>query len=157
LDSHVSMVGFWFPGQSDKLERFRGFLPRIFPLLSFRMESVWTTVTRLIMKKLIMTSFALVAIAIACSTTQQRQALNTIGGVETTATVAVDSYYTLVIKGQLPTNDVPKVSKAYDSLQASVRLALTIVQNNTNALAPSNLVLEQMDLLNLVNNIKGGK
>jgi hypothetical protein len=111
------------------------------------------------MKKLKLTiaSLTIAAVVVACSTTQQRQAVNTIGGVETTATAAVDSYYTLVIKGKLGTNDVPTVSRAYDSLQASVRLALGVVQNNTNALAPSSLITESMGLVNLVNQIEGKK
>lgn len=92
-----------------------------------------------------------------CTTTQQRQAVNTIAGVETSATAAVDAYYTLVVKGKVSTNGLPKVSRAYDSLQASVRLALTVVQNNTNALAPASLITESTDLINLVNQVKGAK
>jgi len=106
------------------------------------------------MKK-ILTLMAVAAIVVSCSTTVQRQTLNTIGGIETSATAAVDAYYTLVVKGKLSTNDVPKVSRAYDSLQASIRLSLTVVQQNTNALAPAALLTESMDLLNLVNQIEG--
>jgi rhamnogalacturonyl hydrolase YesR len=108
------------------------------------------------MKKFL-TSIALAAVLVGCSTTAQRQAVNTIGGVETSATALVDGYYTEVLKGNLPTNDVPTVSRAYDSLQASIKLSLTVVQNNTNALAPASLLTESMDLVNLVNQIKGKK
>lgn len=92
---------------------------------------------------------------VACNTSQKRIGYNTIYSVQRTGTAAVDGYYSLVIKGALPTNDVPKVSRAYNQFQASVLVALDVVQFNTNALAPASLVIEATDLVNLVNSIKG--
>ncbi len=106
------------------------------------------------MKKLLLT-LTLVAVLIGCTSTGQRKAVNTIGGVETSSTAIVDGYYSLVVRGKLSTNNVPKVSRAYDSLQSSIRLALTVVKNDTNALAPANLLTESLDLANLVNQVKG--
>lgn len=100
---------------------------------------------------------ALAMAIVGCTATGQRRALNTIGGIETSSTALVDGYFTLVIKGKLPTNDVPVVSRAYNSLQSSIKMSLTIVQNNTNALAPASLITESMDLANLVNQVKGKK
>ncbi len=109
------------------------------------------------MKKSILSAFLVALIFVACSTTQQKTALVTIGALEASATGAVSSYYALVIKNQLPTNGVPKVSHAFNSFQASARLALEIVQQNTNAIAPGALVIESRDLLDLVNVISGVK
>ena len=69
---------------------------------------------------------------------------------EQTATVAVDDYYTLVIQGKVSTNGVPTISKAYDSLQQAVQLAVTSTQAGTNALAPGNIVLEASQLGTLI-------
>jgi len=92
---------------------------------------------------------------LACSTTTQRQAINTIGSVETAATASVDSYFSLVLQGKLPTNNVPQVTRAYNALQQSVKTSLDLVQNNTNSLAPANLSKELTDLINVVNQAKG--
>lgn len=86
-----------------------------------------------------------------CTTSQQTTALNTLGTLEATATTAVDNYDALVIKGVVSTNSFPQVSKAYNDFQAAMILAVTLVQNNTNALAPANLVQEETDLINLIN------
>jgi hypothetical protein len=85
-----------------------------------------------------------------CTTSAQRTAVNTIGTVETAATAAVDGYFSLVVQGKAPTNGVPAVSRAYNSLQQAVKLALDVSQQNTNALAPASLTQELTDLQNLV-------
>jgi hypothetical protein len=105
------------------------------------------------MKKLLIP--ILVAVIVGCTTTAQRQAVNTIGTVEAAATAAVDSYFTLVVEGKASTNAVPTVSRAYNTLQQSVKTALDLVQNNTNALAPGNLVIELTDLQNVITQAKG--
>jgi hypothetical protein len=89
-----------------------------------------------------------------CSTTQQTTALNTLGTLEATATTAVDQYDAQVIKGTISTNSFAKVQKAYNDFQAGMVLAVTLVQNNTNALAPPNLVQEASELVNLINTAK---
>jgi hypothetical protein len=89
-----------------------------------------------------------------CTTPQQTTTLNTLGTLEAAATTGVDTYYALVIKGTISTNSMPTVSKAYNDFQAAMVLAVTLVQNNTNALAPANLVQEETDLINLINTAK---
>lgn len=96
-----------------------------------------------------------VILIFGCTATMQRQAVNTIGSIETGATATVDGYFSLVVQGKLPTNNVPEVTKAYNSLQQSVKLSLDLVQGNTNALAPGNLIIEATDLGNLVKQVEG--
>jgi len=89
-------------------------------------------------------------IIVGCGTTPQTTAYNTIFTVETTASAAVDGYYTAVIKGIAPTNQVPQVSQAFNTLQAACILASTTSQAGTNALASPELTVELGQLLNLV-------
>lgn len=94
---------------------------------------------------------AMVLLAVlGCNTSQQKTAYNTLFSLEQTTTAAVDAYDALVVQGKVPTNDIPKVSKAYNDFQAGMALALDAVRNNTNAVAPPNLVLESQDLVNLL-------
>jgi hypothetical protein len=104
------------------------------------------------MKKLIL-GLGLVAVA-GCTTPQQTTAYTTIATVEQTATVAVDGYYALVLKGVVSTNNVPIVSKAFNDLQAAGMLAATTAQAGTNSLAPSNLVLEASQLGTLIQSLE---
>ncbi len=91
----------------------------------------------------------------ACTTSQQQVAVNTLFTLEQTATAAVDGYDSLVIKGTVPTNDVPKVSALYNKFQASMLVALDAVQFNSNAIAPPSLVVESQDLVNLITRLQG--
>lgn len=109
------------------------------------------------MKKAFLSIFVIIAVAVACKTSQQKTAFNTLATIEGLGTAAVDSYYFLVIQGKLPTNGVAAVTKKYDAFQDSVRLALDAVQFNTNALAPGALVLESQDLVNLITTLKKGQ
>lgn len=92
-----------------------------------------------------------------CTTSQQQTAYNTLYAVEATTTAAVDSYDYMVIHGELSTNDLPRVSKSFDTFQISFLAALDAAQFNTNALAPASLVIESKDLINLVTVLKGQK
>lgn len=107
------------------------------------------------MKKLIL-SIGLFCI-IGCTTTQQRTTFNSLSSIESTTTAAFNAYGGLVIQGKIPTNDLPKVAAMYNKFQAGELLAVELAQNNTNALAPSALIAESVDLINLINLIKGGK
>lgn len=92
-----------------------------------------------------------------CTTSQQTTAFNTLYTVEHTTVAAYDGYLTSVIKGTTATNDLPKVSKAFNTFQKSFLVALDAAQFNTNALAPASLVTESQDLLNLLTTVKGKK
>ena len=96
----------------------------------------------------------LVLVIAGCTTSSQRTEVNTIGTVEQTATLAVDDYFSLVIKGTLPTNSVPIVAQAYNDLQAAGKLAEDASMNGTNALASSSLIIEASDLGALIFNIE---
>ena len=85
-----------------------------------------------------------------CNTTQQRTAYNTIGALEAVAQGTVNGYFQLVIQGVVPTNDVPTVSKSFNSFQASATLAASVAQAGTNAVAPVNLQTEFSNFTNLV-------
>lgn len=102
-------------------------------------------------KSLIGLSLLVVA---GCTTSQQTTAYTTIATVEQTATVAVDGYYSLVLKGIVTTNSVPIVSKAFNDLQAAGMLAATTAQAGTNALAPSSLILEASQLGTLITSLE---
>lgn len=95
------------------------------------------------------------AVVSSCVAPTQRKAFNTIASIETGATSSVDLYFTLVIQGKAPTNGVPTVTRAYNALQQSVKLSLTAVQGNSNALAPDYLLIESVDLANLITQAKG--
>lgn len=92
-----------------------------------------------------------------CTTSQQRIAFNTIGSLETTTTAAVDGYFLAVAKGGVSTNGVPAVSRDYNKFQGGVLVALDIVQNNTNALAPASLQQLSTDLISEIGQFRGEK
>lgn len=111
------------------------------------------------MKKLISLAciVLLAAIMVACNTTQQRIAFNTLYSVEKATTGAYDGYVDSIIKGVTSTNSLPKVSSLYNKYQASFIVALDAVQFNTNAIAPASLIVESQDVINLITNLKGKK
>lgn len=92
-----------------------------------------------------------------CNTSQQTLAYKSIYTVQKVTVGAYDGYLDQVINGTARTNEVPRVSKAFNHFQASFLVALDAVQFNTNALAPASLVLESQDIINLITQIKGNK
>lgn len=86
-----------------------------------------------------------------CKTSQQRIAYNTLYSVQSVTVGSFDSYVAQVIKGNIPTNALPEVSRKFNIFQASFLVALDAVQYNTNALAPDNLLVISGDLINLIN------
>lgn len=92
-----------------------------------------------------------------CTTNQQTIGYKTIYSLESGTTATYQGYLDLVIKGQVPTNDVPKVAKAYNIFHSAAMVALDGVAYNTNALASSSLVVEAQDVVNLIGVAKGGK
>ncbi len=88
---------------------------------------------------------------------QQSTSLKTLGTLEAVTTQGVDTYFALVIKGVVSTNNVPTVSRDYNKFQGGLLIALDLVQNNTNALAPASLEQLSTDLLNEITLFRGGK
>ena len=115
-----------------------------------------------IKSKRILLSFAIiamlaVAVGMGCTTSSQRTAYNSIYTVEQAANTAVDGYYTWVIKGLLPTNDVPTVAARFNQLQAACTLAAATTQAGTNAVAPATLTLELTDLVTFIGTLETKK
>lgn len=90
----------------------------------------------------------------SCTTNQQSTSYKTLYSTEQVVTASLSSYNALVIKGKIPTNDVPRIAKAYNIFQGSLLLALDAARYNTNALTPPALQVEAQDLVNLINTIK---
>jgi len=109
------------------------------------------------MKRLLTALFAIslltatVSLPLACvGPTAEKRTYNTIYTLQQTAITAYDAYIGGVIDGKIPTNGVPRVSKAFNVFQATSVLALDAAQWNTNATAPANLSALSLDLLNII-------
>lgn len=87
----------------------------------------------------------------------QSIAITTIGALEKTVYDADKGYLTLVVTGNLPTNDVPKVNLAFNSFQKAAVLATVAASNSTNAFAPSSLMDDADAFVNLISTIEGKK
>lgn len=87
-------------------------------------------------------SIGALLIVVGCSTSQQRTNFNTLGSIEATGTATVDGYYLAAAKGLADTNGIPEVSKVYNEFQSVMQVAVLLAQNNSNAIAPSNVVQE---------------
>jgi hypothetical protein len=90
-----------------------------------------------------------------CTTTQNTVAYKTIYGVEVSTTAAYDVYASLVIKGTVTTNDVPKISKAYNDFQKATQTSILLSRNNTNAPAPATLIKAANNVIDLIASITG--
>lgn len=95
-------------------------------------------------------SLTLIAIP-GCTTNQQKTAYDTIFSLEKSTTATYDGYLDLVIQGQVKTNAMPGVSKAYNDFQAAATTATDAANFSTNALAPANLVILAQDVVNQIN------
>jgi len=91
---------------------------------------------------------------VGCQSPPQVVAYNTINTVEQTATVAVNDYFQLAIKGTVSTNGIPTVAKAFNDLQTAGALAAAASQAGGNALASSNLVVEASSLGALITTLE---
>lgn len=78
----------------------------------------------------------------ACNTTQQRIAANTLSATHDVVTAGVDSYYSATVTGLASTNGIPVVGAAYNKFQKVYVAAVVFARNNTNALAPDNVIQE---------------
>lgn len=81
------------------------------------------------------------------------RAVNVVGH---TTDAAVKSYFDLVLAGLVPTNDVPKISKAYDEYQSLYRIAIRVARLNPNTPPDTNLTARSRALLHAVAEAKGG-
>ena len=73
-----------------------------------------------------------IVIVPACSTSQQRQAYNSLYTVGQTVDSAYKSYLDLVVNGKVATNDVPRISGYYADFQRAYGLAVGVVATAKN-------------------------
>jgi hypothetical protein len=78
----------------------------------------------------------------ACNTTQQRIAANTLSATHDVVAAGVDSYYDATVTGLASKNGIAPVGAAYDKFQKVYVSAVIFARNNTNALAPDNVIQE---------------
>lgn len=90
----------------------------------------------------------------ACTTSQQGTAINTLSALEIATTASYDSYITLVVNGTIPTNDVPSVSKDFNTFQQGVKASIALL-GTSNAIAPATIVLQSSSITNKINQIEG--
>jgi len=81
-----------------------------------------------------------------CGSTPATTAYKTIGSMETTVTAGYDAYIAGVIKGTWRTNEVPLVSKAYNTFQAAAIIAVNVAGGSTNGVPTAELVLDAANL-----------
>ncbi len=93
----------------------------------------------------------------ACTTTQKKTAYNTLYSLEVSTTAAYQGYLTEVVQGKVPTNNVPKVSGAYNKFQIGIDTAATAAQFNWTNLAPAEVVGLAGQVLNAILEAKGSK
>ncbi len=85
-----------------------------------------------------------------CQTTTERRAYTTLAVLEQSAVTAYDGYVKAVIRGDVPADNLAKVSQRFNEFQAAMQVALTAAQYNVNAFAPENVQVLSQDLLNLI-------
>lgn len=89
-----------------------------------------------------------------CHTPVQRTAYNTISSVDQAASLAIDGYFTLVIKGVVSTNDVARVSAAFNKLHTDCAIAAAAAQNGINSTATPDMILQLSTLTSLISSVK---
>jgi hypothetical protein len=77
---------------------------------------------------------------IGCVSNPQRKTYNSVWTVAVGVNESWKAYVDLVIAGQLPTNDVPKVAEAYNNFQLALKSASIGMMLDTNAPAPPELI-----------------
>lgn len=85
-----------------------------------------------------------------CSTSQQRIAANTLSATHDVVQNGEEAYFIATAKGQASTNGIPAVAGAYNKFQKVYVAAVDLAQNNTNALAPANVLQEATDFAAVV-------
>lgn len=111
------------------------------------------------MKKLLAISclaMACIALYDGCKN-PQATALNTLSTAELTTKAAYDGYLAAVVKGTASTNDVPKISRLFNTFQADMVIAVVAVNGNTNAVAPASIIAEGAAVVSQITTSQGGK
>ena len=102
--------------------------------------------------------FTIILVFVGCATkSPQVTAYQTIGSIDATATTIMDQLDAAAIRGQIPTNDIPKASQAYNDLHQALLFASIASEQGTNAVAPSNLATNLFNLTQIVAGIMAQK
>jgi len=99
-----------------------------------------------ILSIVLLSAALIVGFVSACNTTQQRIAANTLSATHDVVQQGVDSYFIATAKGLASTNGIPVVSASYNKFQKVYVAAVDFAQNNTNSLAPDNVIQEAADV-----------
>ena len=91
------------------------------------------------MKKLIPMLAVVALICVACAS-QSRVLYNTLSTLQIGTTGAYNTYLSLVVQGQVPTNGVPAISADYNLFQVVWAGAVTVASGNTNSTAPQTVL-----------------
>jgi hypothetical protein len=89
-----------------------------------------------------------------CKTSLRTVAYTTLYGLETGVTGSYDEYMRKIVAGQLPTNNVPVISRKYDNFQHEMLDAEIAAQFSTNALATAALRQDGQFIIDLINTVK---
>lgn len=112
------------------------------------------------MKKVKITILAMVAafalIGATCNPNQQRVSFNSVYSAETAVNSAYSAYLDLVIAGKVPTNDVPKVSTAFNLFQKAAADATAFISTHPTNGVPLELNNAAVNVLATINVAKGG-
>jgi hypothetical protein len=98
----------------------------------------------------LLTAALVVGMVTACNTTQQRLAANTLSATHDVVTTGVDGYYIATAQGLASTNGIAPVGAAYNKFQKVYVAAVIFAQNNTNALAPDNVIQEALGVADVI-------
>ncbi len=96
----------------------------------------------------------LIGLGMTCNPSQRKYAYQTVYSLEQTTAATYRGYLSAVATGQAPTNDVPRISHLFDAFQQHVWDVSNSIQNSTNGLAPSDLVVQAADLVATIESIK---
>ena len=100
-------------------------------------------------------SIGLVVMPTACTTSAKRVAYNTLYSVEVSTTTVHDTFLDEVVKGNVKTNGVPDVAKAYNKFQAGMSAAIATAQFNWQAPASAELTALGLTVLDAIRQAKG--
>lgn len=99
---------------------------------------------------LLVTAILSLGLVAGCTTNQQRIAANTLSATHDVVQNGEEAYFIATAKGQASTNGIPVVAGAYNKFQKVYIAAVDLAQNNTNALAPANVLQEATDFAAVV-------
>jgi len=104
---------------------------------------------------LVVTGVTILGLVTGCALFQRgsKAEYNTLAAVGYTVDNAVIAYDAGVLKGIVPTNNVPNVSKAYNEFQAVYREALKAAEGGATNIAPADLISAEAIVLNAVGGI----